>query len=58
MEFLKCSFGGVSYGTGLSDIAKSQLLLAGESAEDKTPDMPSLPTASVCSSSLSFVSSH
>lgn len=49
MEFLKCSFNGVTYGTGISDIARSQLLLAGKDATDKTKTMPPLPTASVCS---------
>eukprot|EP01126_Amoeba_proteus_P053769 TRINITY_DN6574_c0_g1_i2.p1 TRINITY_DN6574_c0_g1~~TRINITY_DN6574_c0_g1_i2.p1 ORF type:complete len:1109 (+),score=201.35 TRINITY_DN6574_c0_g1_i2:189-3329(+) len=46
MEFMKCSFGGVSYGTGLSDIAKSNLIFAGKDATDLTLTMFPLSTAS------------
>jgi P-type E1-E2 ATPase len=47
MEFFKCSFNGVSYGTGLSDIAKNQLILSGKDATDPTLTMSPLSTASV-----------
>jgi phospholipid-transporting ATPase len=45
MEFLKCSFGGKIYGTGVTEIARSQAKLAGIAL--KEPELKPLPHAAV-----------
>lgn len=45
MEFLKVSFGGVSYGKTLSDIAKAQMLLEGKIIPEPSADEVQLTTA-------------
>ena len=43
MEFMKCSIDGISYGTGLTEIARSKMIREGEVPPPEEEPLPGMP---------------